>query len=158
MTTSIDQPGLGAIRLAARLRDLREGAPLSLTQADLGQALGGAKGTVGPAAVSSWENAQSGRLVPAFRLDAYARLFCTPRSFEGGVRLFEEADLTADEHSAFVKLKEELVGLRDMAVGPQRRPLGVARSMWHFPDGARITLVCSGLPDDRRPASPAIRT
>lgn len=153
MTTSIDQPGLGAIRLAARLRDLREGAPVPLTQADLGQALGGAKGTVGPAAVSSWENAQSGRLVPAFRLDAYARLFCTPRSFEGGVRLFEEADLTADEHSAFVKLKEELVGLRDMAVGPQRRPLGVARSMWHFPDGARITLVCSGLPDDRRPAS-----
>jgi hypothetical protein len=28
-----------------------------------------------------------------------------------------------------------------------------ARSMWHFPDGSRITLVCSRLPPDRRPAS-----
>jgi hypothetical protein len=153
VTTSTDHPGLGAIRLAERLRDLREGAPVPLTQSDLGHALGGAKGTVGPAAVSSWENPTSGRLVPASRLEAYARLFCTPRSFEGGVRLLEEVELTPDERSAFADLKEELVSLRDSAVVRQGAPFVAARSMWHFPDGARITLVCSRLPAGRLPAS-----
>lgn len=153
MTTSTDQPGLGAIRLAERLRDLREGAPVPLTQTDLGHALGGTKGTVGPAAVSSWENPQSGRLVPASRLDAYARLFCTLRSFEGDVHLLDEAELTRDEHSAFAELKEELVGLRDSAMARHGAPFGTPRSMWHFPDGSRITLVCSRLPADRLPAS-----
>jgi len=153
VTTSTDQPGLGARRLAERLRDLREGAPVPLTQTDLGHALGGAGGTVGPAAVSSWENPQSGRLIPASRLNAYARLFCTLRSFQGDVHLLEEAELTPDEHSAFAKLKEELVSLRDSAVVRQGAPFGAPRSMWHFPDGAGITLVCSRLPPDRRPAS-----
>jgi hypothetical protein len=153
VTTSTDHPGPGAIRLAERLRDLREGAPVPLTQTDLGHALGGAKGTVGPAAVSSWENAQSGRLVPASRLDAYARLFCTPRSFEGGVRLLTEGELTPDERGAFAELKEELVSLRDSAVVRELAPVGVPQSMWHFPDGSPITLVCSRLPADRRPAS-----
>jgi hypothetical protein len=153
VTTSTDQPGLGAIRLAVRLRELRESAPVPLTQTDLGHALGGAKGTVGPAAVSSWENPQSGRLVPASRLDAYARLFCTLRSFEGDVHLLDEADLTLDEHNAFTKLKEELDSLRDSAVVRQGAPFGVPRSMWHFPDGSRITLVCSRLPAERLPAS-----
>jgi hypothetical protein len=154
VTTSTDHPGPGAIRLAERLRDLREGAPVPLTQTDLGNALGGVKGTVGPAAVSSWENPQSGRLVPAFRLDAYARLFCTPRSFEGGVHLLTEGELTPDERSRLAELKQELVGLRDTAVGP-REPtsFGSARSMWHFPDGSRITLVSSRLPPGRRPLS-----
>lgn len=32
-------------------------------------------------------------------------------------------------------------------------PFDSARSMWHFPDGSRITLVCSRLPPDRRPPS-----
>jgi hypothetical protein len=153
VTTSNDQPGLGAIRLAERLRDLREGAPVPLTQSDLGHAIAGAKGAVGPAAVSSWENPTSGRLVPSFRLDAYARLFCTPRSFEGGVRLLADDELTPDEQNVFAKLKEELTSLRDSAAGRRGAPYGQARSMWHFPDGTRITLVCSRLPADRRPAS-----
>lgn len=153
MTTSNDRPGLGAIRLAERLRDLREGAPVPLTQTELGQALGGVRGTVGPAAVSSWENPTSGRLVPASRLEAYARLFCTPRSFEGDVHLLGEAELTPRERSAFTELKEELVTLRDSAIVRQIAPVGAPRSMWHFPDGSRITLVCSRLPPGRRPPS-----
>ena len=144
MTISIDQPAPGVVRLAERLRDLRESAPISLTQSDLGQALADAKGAaVSAAAVSSWENPSSGRLVPLSRLDAYARLFCTPRSFEGGVRLLTDTELTADERDALAELKEELVGLRDAAAAPQGAPAGDARSMWHFPDGSRITLVCS---------------
>jgi hypothetical protein len=153
VTISSDQLGPAAIRLAERLRDLREGAPVLLRQSDLGHALADARGAVGPAAVSSWENPASGRLVPAFRLDAYARLFCTPRSFEGGVRLLAEGELTPDERSVFAELKEELVSLRDSAAGRQRGPFGGAQSMWHFPDGSRVTLVCSRLPPDRRPPS-----
>jgi hypothetical protein len=149
VTILSDQPGPAAIRLAERLRDLREGAPVPLTQSDLGHALAGDKGTVGPAAVSSWENPTSGRLVPASRLDAYARLFCTPRSFEGGVRLLADSELTPDERSVFTELKEELAGLREVA-GRQGSPFGEARSMWHFPDGSRITLVCSRLPSKQR--------
>jgi hypothetical protein len=153
VTTSNDQPAPGAIRLAERLREMREAAPVPLTQSDLGVAIAGAKGAVGPAAISSWENPGSGRLVPLFRLDAYARLFCTPRSFEGGVHLLADDELTPDELSAFADLKEELVGLRDSAVVRQGAPFGAARSMWHFPDGSRITLVCSRLPSDQLPDS-----
>lgn len=150
---SSDQPGPAATRLAERLRDLREGAPVPLTQSDLGQALADAKGAVGPAAISSWENPASGRLAPLARLDAYARLFCTPRSFDGGVRLLADTELTPDERTVLARLKEELVGLREIAVARQGTWSGEAQSMWHFPDGSRITLVCSRLPPDRRPPS-----
>jgi transcriptional regulator with XRE-family HTH domain len=154
VTISIDQPAPAVVRLAERLRDLRESAPMSLTQSDLGQALADAKGAaVSAAAVSSWENPSSGRLVPLSRLEAYARLFCTPRAFEGGVRLLIDTELTADERNALAELKEELVGLRNAAAVQQAAPTGDARSMWHFPDGSRITLVCSRLPPERRPAS-----
>ncbi len=153
MTTSSDQPGPGAVRLAERLRDLREGAPVPLTQSDLGHALAGAKGAVSPAAVSSWENPASGRLVPLPRLDGYARLFCTPRSFEGGAHLLADDELTPSERSVFAELKEELVSLRDSVVGRRGSPFGQARSMWHFPDGSRITLACARLPPELRPPS-----
>jgi hypothetical protein len=152
VTISSDQPGPAVVRLAERLRDLREGAPVALTQSDLGKALAGAKGTVSAAAVSSWENPSSGRLVPSSRLDAYARLFCTPRSFEGGIRQLADAELTPSEREILAELKEELVGLRD-AAAPAGTSVGAARSMWHFPDGSRITLVCSRQPSDRQPPS-----
>jgi hypothetical protein len=153
VTISSAQPGPGAVRLAERLRDLRERAPVTLTQSGLGQAFGDADNPVSPAAVSTWENPSSGRLVPMARLDAYARLFCTPRSFEGTPHLLEDAELTDDERKSFSELKEELVRLRDAALGRQGAPPGYARSIWHFPDGSRITLVCSRLPPDRRSPS-----
>jgi hypothetical protein len=158
VTISSDRPGAGAVRLAERLRDLREGAPVPLTQTDLGHAFADAKGAVSPATVSTWENASSGRLVPAARLDAYARLFCTLRSFDGTPHLLEEGEFTADEHKVFVGLKQELVGLRDAALSHQEAAgreeatsAGSARSVWHLPGESRITLVCSRLPPDRRP-------
>jgi hypothetical protein len=126
-----------------------------LTQSDLGHALAGVgtKGAVGPAAVSSWENPASGRLVPVSRLDAYARLFCTPRSFEGGVHLLEEGELTPEERSAFEELKKELSSLRDTAAELSRGPFETAPSLWQFPGGSRITLACSRLPPGLRPPS-----
>jgi len=156
VSTASGEFGTGAARLAERLRDLREHAPVPLTQGDLGQALAdirSALGPVGPAAVSSWESPASGRLVPAARLDTYARLFCTPRSFEGGVHLLEETDLTPEELGAFAQLKDELLSLRDQAAPPPPELRVGPRSMWHFPDGARITLVCSRLLPDRQPPS-----
>jgi hypothetical protein len=152
VTTSGERSSLGVLRLAERLRELREHAPVPLTQSELGQALGG----LGPAAISSWENPASGRLAPLARLDAYARLFSTPRSFEGGpqnARLIDDADLTAEERSALAELKADLVGLRELAAGPSEDTGGRPQSMWHFPDGSRITLVCTRLPPERRPPS-----
>lgn len=151
MTTSSDQPGPGAV--ADRLRDLRENAPVQLTQSALGQAFGDAENAVSTSAVSTWENPGSGRLVPVSRLDAYARLFCTPRSFEGQPHLLELNELTDDEHKRYLELKKELLSLRAVAVGQHGGSLGGAQSMWHFPDGAQITLVCSRLEPDRRPLS-----
>jgi len=152
-----DRPGSGATRLAERLRQLRETAPIQLTQGDLGQALADdARGPVGPAAVSSWESPASGRVLPASRVDSYARLFSTPRSFVDGVHLLKEAELTSEEQQAYAELREELLALRRTAMRDTESAEG-PRSLWHFPDGTRITLVCSQLPEQLRPpdADPA---
>jgi hypothetical protein len=152
VTIANDQSSAEAARLADRLRELREQAPVKLTQAELGQALGDAGSALSPAAISMWENPASGRTVPPSRVERYARLFCTPRSFEGGAHMLAVADLTDAERGRMEELKEELLGLRRSAVAEQEAPApSGAQSMWHFPDGSRITLVCSRLPPDRRP-------
>lgn len=152
MPTANVQPTPGASRLANRLRELRESA--SLTQARLGQALGGADDPLKVATISSWENSSSGRLPPPPRLEAYARLFCTPRSFEGGVHMLGLDELTAGEQDRLSELQQELLSLRESA-GSRDEALAASqpRSMWHFPDGARITLVCHRLPPELRPPS-----
>jgi hypothetical protein len=148
------QPTPGARRLAQRLRELREREFKRLTQSDLGQALGDDE-ALSPATISMWENPSSGRLPPPFRLEAYARLFCTPRSFEGGegvVRMLDVDELTEPEQDRMEELQRELLALRSNA-GSQAAASapGEAQSMWHFPDGSRITLVCYRLPEDRQP-------
>ena len=156
MTQSGEQPSAAAVRLAERLRDLRERSPRPMTQTDLGQAIGGEKGAVGPAAISSWENPASGRIVPVARIDSYARLFSTPRSFEVGghvPRLLDDDELTHQERSVFAELKAELLTLREQAAERPGSPGEEPLSMWHFPDLSRITLVCSRLPAGRRPPS-----
>ena len=148
------QPTPEARRLAKRLRELREREFARLTQSDLGQALDAAD-PLSPATISMWENPSSGRVAPSSRLEAYARLFCTPRSFEGGVHMIDVAQLTAAEHDRMDELRQELLGLRDGAVAREEEgpSSGEARSMWHFPDGTRITLACSRVPPERRPPS-----
>ena len=154
------QPTQGASRLAQRLRELREQEFRKLTQSDLGQALGDVNEPLSPATISMWENPASGRLPPPARLEAYARLFCTPRSFEtggSGVRMLDVAELTAQEHGRMEELHRELLGLRGSAgLGAKAPSSGEALSMWHFPDGSRITLVCYRLPEDRRPPMEAV--
>ena len=81
MAADSDHPSIPARRLAERLRDLRE--QQHLTQKQLAKVLGGS-GALSIATVSLWEKAGSDRLPPPPRLAAYARLFCTSRSFTSG--------------------------------------------------------------------------
>ena len=150
MTISSDQPGPEVVRLRSVDAKRCGSARMRWYWSELCQSLAGAKGAVSAAAVSSWENPSSDRLVPSSRLDAYARLFCTPRSFEGGIRQLADAELTPSEREILAELKEELVGLRDAAAS-QGASVGAARSIWHFPDGSRITLVCSRQPPSADP-------
>jgi hypothetical protein len=148
------QPTPGAIALARRLRELREREFTKLTQSELGHALADGDGTVSPAAVSMWENPASGRTPPPPRLEAYARLFCTPRSLDGGLHMLGLTELSADELHRMEELKHELLGLRDRAVLREEAPApDQPETMFHFPDGARITLACTRLAPDRRPPS-----
>lgn len=148
------QPTDAVTRLARRLRELREREFSRLTQSELGQALADGDGPISPATISAWENPASGRPIPHTRLEAYARLFCTPRSFEGRPHMLAVADLTAEERDRMEELRRELLGLRDSATVHEDAPVADrAQSMWHFPDGASITLACYRMPPDRRPPS-----
>ena len=120
VATTKAQPNQETMALAGRLRKFRERA--HLTQSELGHALGDAEGPLSPAAISMWENPTSGRLPPSARLEAYARLFCTSRSFEGGARMLGVDELTAQERDRFEELERELLGLRDSAVSGEEGP------------------------------------
>jgi transcriptional regulator with XRE-family HTH domain len=146
------QPAPDARRLANRLRELREREFVKLTQSQLGQAFGSPDDPLSNAAISMWENPASGRIPPVSRLEAYALLFCTPRSFEGGVRMLGVGELTREELARRDDLLGELLALRDMAESHHGVPSPVRpESMWHFPDGSRITLVCYRLLPEFRP-------
>jgi transcriptional regulator with XRE-family HTH domain len=152
-----------AVRLARRLRELREREYSRLTQEELGRALGGdADEGVSPATISTWENPASDRLPPPYRLTAYARLFCTPRSFEGAPRLIPERELTQEERERLGELRRELLELREYAGHGAADPAEPAQAgrptpLWAFPDGAPITIVCGRLPSAALPpqADPA---
>jgi hypothetical protein len=100
------------------------------------------------ATVSSWENPTLPKLPPLYRLEAYARFFCTPRSTAGPPKLYPAAELTPEELQSFGKLKTELERLRREASGEKGGSEQTFNRSWHFSDGARVTLVCAKLPDD----------
>jgi transcriptional regulator with XRE-family HTH domain len=150
------QPAPDAYRLATRLRELREREFVRLTQSQLGQAFGTPEDPLSPAAISMWENPSSGRLPPPSRLEAYALLFCTPRSFEGGVHMLGVDELTQGEQDRREELRRELLALRDSAEARDPAPSpSRAQAMWHFPDGAPITLVCDRLANRPPHADPS---
>ena len=140
------QPGV--LRLAQRLRDLRERhwPEAGLTQATLAMALS-SEGRLSPATVSSWESAIAPKLPPRSRLLTYARFFATHRSIEGDQpRLLPLEDLTDDERDAYEALETELLALRDAAKKPSvRDEVAVTRS-WHFSDSGPVTVICAQLP------------
>jgi transcriptional regulator with XRE-family HTH domain len=159
MVADSNHPSIPARRLAERLRDLRESR--NLTQKQLAQVLRG-KGALSIATVSLWEKAGSDRLPPPQRLDAYARLFCSGRSFDSGTaRLLRDDELTEEERERKAELYAELLALRERAQStdaatalleqPYAEP---SNSIWRFADDAAISIVCSDAPEPPSYADP----
>jgi transcriptional regulator with XRE-family HTH domain len=143
MVAENDQPSIPARRLAERLRALRD--QKRLTQKQLGEVLGGSE-TISIATISVWEKPGSDRLPPPHRLEAYARLFCTSRSFDGDrPRLLSAGELTEQERERETELYDELIALRERAQSTNvPAPAEVPRSaLWHFAEPMAISIVCS---------------
>jgi transcriptional regulator with XRE-family HTH domain len=143
MVAENDQPSIPARRLAERLRALREQE--HLTQKQMARVLGGSD-PLSIATVSLWEKPGSDRLPPAQRLAAYARLFCTSRSFDGDrPRLLSSGDLTEQERERERELYDELIALRERAQSTAApAPVKGQRSaLWHFADPIAVSIVCS---------------
>jgi hypothetical protein len=150
-----------ARRLAERLRDLREREGEPLTQKQLAGVLGGSE-TLSTATISLWEKPGSDRLPPPPRLAAYARLFCTSRSFASEEpRLLGDDELTEREREREAELYDELLALRELAQStelagpPGQRSAEHGDSLWRFPDQAAISIVCSDAPDPPAYAQPS---
>ena len=144
--------------LALRLRSLREQGPLErkITQPELAQALGDGKPLSVPL-ISSWESQTNPRIPPLARLDGYAVLFATARSFQTNPpRQLSHADMSEEEQRAAAELKRELVQLRNdalRATTPGVAPVQtstVVESLeagpWRFADANTITIVCAQWP------------
>jgi len=148
MVAENDQPSIPGRRLAERLRALREQE--RLTQKQLARVLGGSE-TLSIATVSLWEKPGSDRLPPPPRLAAYARLFCTSRSFEGDrPHLLSPGDLTEHERERETELYDELIALRERAGQSTAVPVtasGQRSAIWHFPDPIAVSVVCSDAVD-----------
>jgi len=156
MVADSDHPSIPARRLAERLRGLREQE--RLTQKQLARVLGGSI-----TAVSLWEKPGPDRLPPAPRLAAYARLFCTSRSFASGPpRLLRDDELTEQERERMAELYDELLALRERAqstgtaaVAGELPSAGQRSSIWRFPDGTAVSIVDSDAPGAPPYADPA---
>jgi transcriptional regulator with XRE-family HTH domain len=159
MVAGSDHASIPARILAERLRDLREREFRPLTQRVLARALGGSE-PLNHATVSQWEKPDSNRLPPPQRLKAYARLFCSERSFaSASPRLLGDDELTNAEREREIELYEELLELRDRAqstdaatASSEQYAVEYHGSLWRFPDGAAISIVCSDVPRAARPA------
>jgi transcriptional regulator with XRE-family HTH domain len=151
-----DQPSIPARRLAERLRALREREYRYLTQGQLAKVLGGPD-PLSTSSVSGWENPSSDRVPPPQRLAAYARLFCTSRSFTAeGPRLLRDDELTEEERQREAELYSGLMDLRHRVQVADNATAAVIPhdSIWRFPDGAAVSIVCSQAPDPPAYAEP----
>jgi len=143
--------------LAQRLRALREERwpGKKINQTELARALGGANPLSVPL-ISSWESQTNPRIPPLSRLESYAALFATLRSFEGSEpHLLSPQEMTDEERRAMAELWQELTHLRNDALRTSAvqssdvsRLTFVEESLsagpWRFADGNRITIVCAG--------------
>jgi transcriptional regulator with XRE-family HTH domain len=156
MVAENDQPSIPDRRLAERLRALRE--KQRLTQKQLARVLGGSE-PLSIATVSLWEKPGSDRLPPAQRLEAYARLFCTNRSFESDrPRLLSSGELTEQERERETELYDELISLRELAArstSPLTPAEGQRSALWHFADPIAVSIVCSDAKEPPAYAQPS---
>jgi transcriptional regulator with XRE-family HTH domain len=155
---SLDAPQ----RLAQRLRALREEhwPGRKITQPQLAQALGGRKPLSVPL-ISSWESQSNPRVPPLPRLEGYAAVFATSRTFDGAEpRQLSPEEMSDEERQAMAELRQELMHLRSDALragapGTAPAPAGQLGELeqslksgpWHFfADGNTITIVCAQWP------------
>ena len=144
-----------AVRLARRLRSLRESHESGLSQSALARALSDDT-RVAVATISSWENLTNPKVPPADRLRSYALFFCTQKSTEGAPHLLDERELTSDERDRFHDLLDELTDMRN-AVRNQSHVSSPTTAMvsssytWDFEHGP-ITIICPEAPSDLSPA------
>jgi transcriptional regulator with XRE-family HTH domain len=144
--------------LAAKLRTLREAglAGKKITQNQLAAALGRGKPVSVPL-VSSYESKTAPQIPPPGRLEGYAAIFATPRSFEGDeLRMLDRAEMTEPELQAAGDLKLELARLRTRALGAtspaettsdaMQADLSLSTGPFRFSDGNTITIVCAPWP------------
>jgi hypothetical protein len=146
--------GEAAVRLARRLRQLREHEwpNVTLTQAGLADALR-ADGRLASATISSWESLTSPKTPPAERLSAYARFFATRRSLkgqDGRPHLIPLDDLTDDERRRYEQLEEELLGLLAAIDPTQPSSEKERRALLSFDDSGPIVIICPEAPEDSR--------
>ena len=147
--------------LARRLRELREyrWPDRKITQPQLARALGHSKPLTVPL-ISSWESQTNPRVPPLARLEGYAAVFATSRSFDGTEpRRLRPEEMTDEERLAMRDLRQELMqlrinALRAGAADPETvgvKPVNeVEKSLdsgfWRFADGNIITIVCAQWP------------
>jgi hypothetical protein len=144
--------------LAQRLRALREERwpGRKITQPQLARGLGGGKPLSVPL-ISSWESLTNPRIPPLNRLEGYAVLFATERSFTGDrPRMFSPGDMSDEERRAMIELKQELTHLRGDALrvassASKAADAGdieesLSAGPWRFADGKQITIVCAQWP------------
>ncbi|WP_328332951.1 hypothetical protein OHA70_15305 [Kribbella sp. NBC_00382] len=145
-------PSSEAVRLARRLRGLRDSHDAGLTQSQLAKALSH-ENRVAVATISSWESMTNPKLPPAERLRSYALFFSTDRTnADGTPKMASERELTTRERERFDELHEELVGLRDAAARLQGTTAGTSSGSytWDFDNGP-ITIICPEAPAEERP-------
>src|SRR5579863_2338300 len=100
--------------LAQRLRGLREDR--KITQPQLAAAFGGGKPLSVPL-ISSWESQTNPHIPPPARLEGYAAVFATSRSFDSAVpRRLSSDEMTDEERRAMTELRQELTHLRSDAM------------------------------------------
>ena len=155
--------------LARRLRALREGhwPGVKVKQAQLAEALSQSGRPASVPLISSWESRTSPQVPPASRLEDLATFFATRRSLNGrAARLLSPDEMTVEEQAAKQGLLEELLRLRDDALGAPR-PAGaisgaleIAESLnagpYRFEPGQDITIVCAQLPQEMLQRMPYI--
>ena len=135
-------PSPEAVRLARRLRDLRESR--RLTQAALADAFTVENTRVAMATISSWESLSNPKLLPEERLRPYALLFSQTRATKGAPQLPREDILTPAEKERFHALHNELIALRE-AVRNQADSSTGSSYTWDFERGP-ITVICPEAP------------
>jgi hypothetical protein len=128
-------------------------------QAQLAEALSGNGRPVSVPLISSWESRTKPQVPPVFRLESLAAFFATRRSLDGRVaHLLSPDEMTVDERAAKQELMEELLRLRDDALGAPRLvdatsgslevPESLNAGPYRFEPGQNATIVCAQLPPE----------